>query len=150
MTLVGVSCCFDRIEKASTPELDCVMTWSFFTLISIIISLILLLFLSDIVYFLEHSSSRISTYSWEQFNNIITTTRSKYQPPRTTSSWPYHSLDWLNTVLEIIKVTRNSQFTNVGLSNSMPQTRRIHYMIFWCLPLIFVVLYEFVWKNWMF
>ena len=36
-------------------------------------------------------------------NNVI-----KNQTPRKTSSWPYHLLEWLNTVLEMIKLWETS------------------------------------------
>ena len=62
---------------------------------------------------------------------------SKNQLPITTSSRPYHSLDWLNKVPETNKVTRNRQFVIVGLPPLMMQKSRIHLAVIWCLSLTF-------------
>ena len=94
-----------------------------------------LLFLYKWTHYIVDLSLRLSTYSCKKFNYMITTLRSKYQPPKTTSSRPYHSLGWINTSPEMNKVTRNSQFTRVFLPPSMLQTSFIDQTIFWCLPL---------------
>ena len=106
-------------------------------------------------YYIAHFSSRISTYLCKRFDNMITTTRSKSQHPIITSPRHYLSLVCMNTAPDINKVTRNGQYTKVGLSPLMTKTSFIHQnsrlvitshpcFLIW----IWVVNLMFLWMSW--
>ena len=60
-------------------------------------------------------------------------------------SRPYHLPVWLNIATDMNKVTINSQFIKVDLTNLVLQTSRIHQMVIWCLPITFGFWYEVRW-----
>ena len=92
-----------------------------------------------LTHYITHSSSIISTYPCEIFNDMITTTRSEAQYPIRTSWQPYHLIGRLNTAPEINKVIINIPFIGVGFSTLVLQTVRIHWKVLWWLPLMFFV-----------
>ena len=124
-----------KIECFSISSVDSGMNSGFFKLVSISPSLILLLFLTDIVSNLQHSSLMIITHSRKQLDNMIPTMRSKSQPPITTSYRTQNYLEWMGTVPDMTKVTRKRQFIKVGSPHFLLQTNHVHQNFFLCLPL---------------
>ena len=92
---------------------------------------------------LDNKHLLVQTIQWNYCNNKINSSASQK-----LSSWPYHSLEWLFKVMEINKVTRNTQFTIVYLPPLMLQENCIKRTVFWCLPLTFVLWSQVKLLNW--
>ena len=158
MTIIDVSKYFEKVWSSSTPGADSVNTLGLIKLWSIIPYLILLLLLSEIVscliVFCEKYTLLLSmikdtldcalqfdnkhllarTIQRNDFNNMI-----KVSAPKNNIYRPCQSIKWMVTVLKINKVTRKIHFTMVGLPPLIMQKRCTHWMVFWCLSLIFVL-----------
>ena len=82
------------------------------------------------IQYIIHFSSSIIRYSYEGFENLIPTMRSKYQPPRTTRSCPLCSQYWVGTLMEMTNAARNSQYLKVDFPPSLLKTNCVHRTVF--------------------
>ena len=91
---------------------------------------------------LENNSLLVQTIQQNDRNNEI-----KIPASKNYNYWNYSSLDWMLTVLEMNKVTRNIQFTMMYSPPKMLQTNCIHQTVFWSLSLTFFLWSEVKWLN---